>query len=102
VQYNIKKHPKYMKNPTVNFRWVEPHQIDIATPRVGDLVEADIIDSDSLGNLQFVITEIYNSGEIEISRLYPHERASASELKGRVELAKWLPSYDVLLKHVIN
>ena len=36
-----------MKNPTVNFRWVEPHQIDIATPRVGDLVEADIIEGET-------------------------------------------------------
>jgi hypothetical protein len=90
-----------MKNPTINFRWVEPHQIDIPTPHIGDLVESDLVESDSLGNLQFVITEIHNGGEIEISRLHPHERASASELKGHVELLKWLPSYDVLLKDVI-
>jgi hypothetical protein len=100
VQYNIKKHPKYMKNPTVNFRWVEPHQIDIPTPHIGDLVESDLVESDSLGNLQFVITEIHNEGEIEISRLQPHERAAASELKGHVELLKWLPSYDVFLNQI--
>ncbi len=68
-----------LKNPTVNFRWVKMHQVNYPNPRVGDLL-------DDADNNQYVITFDDEGGWLEISRLYPHERATQDELKGRVEV----------------